>query len=186
MQAIDKELFLLINGCHAEWMDIIMYYVSQKLTWVLLYIVLLVLLYKQYGLRAIAIALTAGLLILVADQTSVVFFKDFFKRLRPCHEPELEGLVHLVKNKCGGQFGFISSHATNTFALAAFLSLLMKSKYRWLPMILVLWASLNVYSRVYLGVHYPGDVLVGAIYGATLGFLFFRGYTYFEQKYSSK
>lgn len=185
MQAIDKELFLFINGIHAEWLDVIMYYVSYKYTWIPLYIVLLLLLYRQLGTKSFLIVVMAGLLILIADQTSVLFFKDVFKRLRPCHEPDIQGLVHLVNNKCGGQYGFVSSHATNTFALAIFLSLIMRHVYTWLPSVLLGWALLNIYSRVYLGVHYPGDVLAGAIYGSGLGFLFFKGYDYFQQKYSA-
>ncbi len=185
MLTLDKELFLLINGLNAEWADTIMSHVSYKLTWVPLYVILLVPLYKQMGMKLFGALLAVGFLIVVADQTSVHLFKDVFKRLRPCHEPELQGLVHLVNNKCGGQFGFLSSHATNTFALATFLSLLMRGSYRWLPVILFVWALLNMYSRVYLGVHYPGDVLAGAIYGSGLGFLVFRGYVYFQQKLGS-
>ena len=111
------------------------------------------------------------LVVSLADQSSVHLFKNVFQRLRPCHEPALEGLVHLVNNKCGGQYGFISSHAANTFGVA-FLALLWIRK-RWFTAVMLLWALLVAYSRIYLGVHYPGDVLVGGLWGAGCGALLF-------------
>jgi len=92
-------------------------------------------------------------------------------RLRPCHEPALEGLVHIVNGKCGGKYGFISSHAANTFGIA--MMLLMWVKRRWFGVILMVWAALVSYSRIYLGVHYPGDVIGGAIWGVLCGWLMF-------------
>ena len=111
------------------------------------------------------------LVITLADQTSVHLFKNVFQRLRPCHEPALENLVHLVNNKCGGQYGFISSHAANTFGLA--LLTLLWIKKRWFTALMITWALLVAYSRVYLGVHYPLDVMVGGIWGAGCGWLVF-------------
>ena len=93
-------------------------------------------------------------------------------RLRPCHEPVLDGLVYLVKNKCGGEFGFFSSHASNHFALATFLSSLLGKKIKYFSFLIFLWAALISYSRIYLGVHYPGDVFAGIIVGSVLGFIF--------------
>ena len=111
------------------------------------------------------------LVITLADQTSVHLFKNVFQRLRPCHEPALEGLVHLVNNKCGGQFGFISSHAANTFGLA--LLTLLWIKKGWFTALMITWALLVAYSRVYLGVHYPADVLMGGVWGAGCGWMVF-------------
>jgi undecaprenyl-diphosphatase len=90
-------------------------------------------------------------------------------------------MIHLVKD-CGGKFGFVSSHATNSFALVVFLSLLLKIFYKWLPPVLLFWGILIAYSRVYLGVHYPGDVLGGAVLGASIGWFVFLAYRYIENR----
>ena len=112
--------------------------------------------------------------------------KNYFQRLRPCHEPTLEGLVHLVNNKCGGKFGFVSSHASNHFALAVFLSILYKNTYKYFPLLIFLWAAIIAYSRIYLGVHYPGDVIGGAISGILFGFIFGKIYLIIDGKYLMK
>jgi undecaprenyl-diphosphatase len=114
--------------------------------------------------------------ITLTDQTSVHLFKNVVQRLRPCHETSLEGLVHLVNNKCGGQFGFISSHAANSFGVAVLVSLWLR---KWgYTAVMLSWAMLIAYSRVYLGVHYPGDVIAGAIWGAGCAWLVFYLYNW--------
>lgn len=172
---LDTQIFLAINGWHNEVWDGIMWWISGKTTWWPFYLLLLTYMTWVKKWQLLPMLLFIILVITLADQSSVHLFKNVFQRLRPCHEPALEGLVHLVNNKCGGQFGFISSHAANTFGVA-FLSLLWIRK-GWFTAIMLLWALLVAYSRVYLGVHYPGDVLVGGIWGAgcgTLLFLLFR------------
>jgi len=119
------------------------------------------------------VVLFLGLLFLISDQSSVRLFKNVFERLRPCHNPNLEGMVHLV-NGCGGKFGFVSSHATNCFALAIFSGLLFKNHYKYMMILMLFWAALVSYSRVYVGVHYPGDIIGGAVLGSIIGFLVFR------------
>ncbi|RLD45002.1 MAG: phosphatase PAP2 family protein [Bacteroidetes bacterium] len=181
LNTLDTNLFLSINGWHNSFFDGLMLFVSAKLSWLPLYIFLLYLIIRQFRWRSLLILGFIGLLILAADQLSVHAFKNTFQRLRPCHNEELKLLTHTVKN-CGGQFGFVSSHATNSFALLVFISLLLKRFYKWLPPALLVWGTVIAYSRVYLGVHYPGDVLGGALLGAGIGWMLYFVYQQVELK----
>jgi len=112
-----------------------------------------------------------ALLIFLTDKISVLAFKDVFQRLRPCHNPDLQNLIHTVDQHCGGKFGFVSSHATNVFGTAMFTLLFFQKK--WFTFVILIWATLVSYSRIYLGVHFFGDVFCGAILGMIIGFLTF-------------
>jgi undecaprenyl-diphosphatase len=168
---LDSHLFLAINGWHNETWDGIMWWISGKTSWWPFYLLLLAFMAWTKKWQLLPMLLFIILVITLADQTSVHLFKNVFQRLRPCHEPALEGLVHLVNNKCGGQFGFISSHAANTFGLA--LLTLLWIKKGWFTALMITWALLVAYSRVYLGVHYPADVLMGGVWGAGCGWMVF-------------
>ncbi len=173
LEALDRAAFLAINGWHAPWADGPMLLVSEMLTWFPLYLVFLFLIQRRFDWRGLWWAIPVlGLMILCSDKGSVILFKETVQRLRPCHEPTLQGMVHLVKEGCGGRFGFVSSHASNHFAIALFMIGVLGGRPRWALPALLAWASLVAYSRVYLGVHYPGDVLVGALYGAGIGAIF--------------
>jgi undecaprenyl-diphosphatase len=161
-------------------MDQVMYAISGKLIWAPLYISILVYLGIRYKRKFILILLFIILAVALADQTSVQLFKNTVQRLRPCHEPALEGLVHLVKGECGGKWGFVSSHATNSFNVAL-ISLLFIRK-RWYTISIIIWALVVGYSRIYLGVHYPGDVICGSILGAFVGWSMYKLYTLTDNK----
>jgi undecaprenyl-diphosphatase len=168
--AIDREAFLAINGAHAPAFDDLMEAASSMVLWFPLYGFFLWLILKRHGERALLIALPViALMIFLSDKGSVMLFKETVERLRPCHEPSLTGSVHLVYKECGGRFGFISSHASNHFAIAVFMIAVLDRKPRWAVGLLLAWAALIAYSRVYLGVHYPGDVIVGGLYGLMIG-----------------
>lgn len=169
---LDRNLFLLINGWHSPFFDNLMFWLSEKLIWAPLYAVLLFVMWNVYRKGFWYVLPLIVLMVTLTDQVSVIFFKDVFDRLRPCHDPSLEGMVRIVRNHCGGSYGFISSHASNTFGVAVFAGSLLNLRYKWILPLLLFWATAICYSRVYLGVHYPGDVIIGALVGATIGYLF--------------
>ena len=169
--SLDRSIFFAINGWNSPIVDPIMFFISGKFSWIPLYIFFLYLIFHNYEKKGWLILALVTLTILMSDMGSVYLFKDTFQRLRPSHEPLMEGLVHLVNGDRGGQYGFVSSHAANNFALVLFLIQFLGKKYKWLPPVLLFWATLIIYSRVYLGVHYPGDILCGAIYGSLVGFI---------------
>jgi len=180
---IDTKLFLFLNGINSPFWDIVMWQISGKLTWIPLYLLIVYFIVKRYGYKSIWILIAVALVVTLADQLSVHLFKNVFLRLRPCHNPEIMELVHNV-NRCGGKYGFVSSHAANTFGVAVFLLYLFRTK--WFSIGILFWATLVSYSRVYLGVHYPGDVAVGGMLGAAVGYGVWKLLNYINISYKGK
>ena len=168
LQAFDRQLLLAINRAHSPTLDAVMVFASNRYVWMPTYALLITLLIDLFRRRA---ALLLPLLVAavgLADSITSRLFKPFFARLRPCHDSKVAALLHLPDG-CGGQFGFLSSHAANSMALAIFLFLVLPAgRFRITKGLLFLWAALLSYSRMYLGAHYPSDVLGGATVGALL------------------
>lgn len=166
LMELDRGWFLQLNGLHSAWLDPIMYWLTQTWIWLPLYAFMLFLIIRTYGKDSWIVLVGVTLTILIADRVTSGLMKPYFARLRPTHDPTLESLVHIVNGYRGGKYGFASGHAANTFGVALYFWITLRKTHRWMPLIFC-WAALMTYTRIYLGVHYPGDILVGAAVGMT-------------------
>lgn len=164
----DKQLLQYLNSLHTDWLDPVMMLFTQTLFWLPLYAVLVYLMIRTYGKTSWIPLLGIAMTIFLADRITSGLMKPYFARFRPSHEPSLQGLLHLVKGYTGGLYGFASSHAANTLGTATFFWLLLRGRYKWIWLLFV-WALVMSYTRIYLGVHYPGDILVGGLIGIASG-----------------
>jgi undecaprenyl-diphosphatase len=166
----DKQAMIFLNNLGSSTFDPFWILVSEKWFWIPLYVIFLYFLYKNFNKKSLFyILLFVALGITASDQIANIF-KFGFERLRPCHDPSLEGLLREVK--CGGKFGFYSAHSSNSFFVATYLTILLGKKIKQLPYFLFVWAAIVAYSRVYLGMHFPGDIIIGAIMGILLALFF--------------
>lgn len=177
----DQQLLLDINGSNSLFWDGFMWIATNMLTWMPLAVVLLYVIFKNNKVKeALIIIGMLALVILLTDQISSGFCKPFFARFRPTQDPELMYQIDIVNGYRGGMYGFVSSHAANTFGIAIFISLIVRS---WsLGITLIVWACLNAYSRMYLGVHYPGDILFGTLLGLSAGVLVYILYKNIQKR----
>ncbi|QJW90586.1 phosphatase PAP2 family protein [Spirosoma taeanense] len=157
---LDTQLFIWLNGRYTPSLDPIMVWITERNSWLLFYVLLIGWLVYQYRRRALSLLITIAASVGIADQLSSSVLKPLTHRLRPCHVPALQKLIHPVL-ECGGQYGFVSSHAATTFGLATSLYLLLGRQHPWIRGVF-LWAMAVSYSRIYVAAHYPLDVLAGA------------------------
>ncbi len=179
----DIELFLYLNNLGTTQWDSFWLILTNKYSAIPLYFILLFFTYKKFGIKKTVILLAfIAVLILVSDQTSNLF-KNGFKRLRPCHNDEIANLCRLVSNRCGGLYAYFSAHAANSMAIAVFFSFALNFKSKISVFLLLFWAILVAYSRIYLGVHFPLDIITGMFFGILYGILFYKLFSAFIRKF---
>ena len=172
----DKQLLLLLNGSDSLFLDSLIMTLTTAQTWIPLYIALFYVVWKANSTprEIFFIVAAAGLCVLLAGGVDDEIVKPLVARWRPTHDPEIGSLIDTVNGYRGGNYGFFSAHAANTFSLAVFFSLLMR--HRLFVCFVVGWSLTNCYTRLYLGVHYPGDITVGLLWGGFVGWLVYRLY----------
>lgn len=168
----DIQIFLKINSWNSIFFDKVMYAVSGQIIWIPYFLFIIFLFIKKDKKKALIAILFLIFAIGISDFISFHGFKQVIKRLRPCHNPAIESVVHIVKNHCGGKYGFVSSHAANFFSIAMFSGLYINKKYFYYLSFGI--AIIVAYSRIYLGVHYPLDIVGGALLGMFISFIFFK------------
>lgn len=170
IKEIDTNLLIFINSGHTPFLDSVWFYVSKFYISIPIYAWIIFLLFKKFSYKqAFLLLLLMILTVVVADKISVIGFKNVFMRYRPTHHEELKHIVHIVNNYRGGLYGFVSSHAANTFSFAIVASCIFQRKA--ISIIVILWAVLVSYSRIYLAAHYPADIACGAILGTTVAII---------------
>lgn len=179
---LDTQAFLWLNSIHNDFFDPIMAWISGRNSWFPMYAIIIGSIIWFQRRKSIGILLMIIFSVIISDQVCSSILKPLIHRLRPCHEPSIENVVHVVGN-CGGQFGFCSSHAANTFALVTCLILLFGKKILGIKY-LYIWAIIVSYSRIYVGVHYPIDILSGALIGVLSALFCHKTYHYFLIKNS--
>ncbi len=178
----ERNLFFTLNGSDSLFLDNVFWTYTGRFVWVLLWLFLLVMFfYKTPRREGILAAVFFILVIVVCDQVSSGLIKPFFERLRPTRHPDFKDLVDIVNGYRGGGFSFVSGHATNSFGLAVFMLLLFRN--RWVTVPVLIWATLNSYSRIYLGVHFISDIVGGIIVGSLLGWLMYIIYSWIRRRF---
>lgn len=180
----DKELFLYLNNLGSERWDLLWQIITNKLTFIPLYGLLLFLIYKKLGWKTLVLLVfVVAAMITFTDQVTNLF-KDGFQRPRPCREEGLSEMMRFVAERCG-KYGFFSGHSSNSMAAAVFGGLLLRPYFKNLIFILLFWSAIVAYSRIYVGVHYPVDIVCGMMFGALSGYIFYKLQVYLRKKFIS-
>lgn len=177
---LDKNLFIFLNSLGSERFDGFWLFITKQINWIPIFLIIMYLVFKHLGWRhALMIILVLALLIALTDQTTNLF-KNYFQRLRPVNNTDLDDVIHFVHKR--SSFSFISGHASNSMAAAFFLYKVLKPYLKYMGFIF-LWPLVFAYSRIYLGLHYPGDILAGYIWGILMALLMMKLYTFLRDKY---
>lgn len=181
LKQLDLKMLLAVNGMHTPFLDSCMLFITHRYSWIPFYVLIVVFLYLKRKREFIWAVFFLIVAVVCSDLFASAFMKPLFQRLRPCHNDAVNGLLYMLKDTCGGKYGFVSSHAANTFALATFLFLLVGKEFKWISWVFA-WATLVSLSRVYLGVHYPFDITAGALAGVAIARIFFEAFRYVVRK----
>ena len=180
----DIELFLFLNNLGTPTWDSFWMFYTTKFNWIPLYALLLFFMYKKLNTKMFVLTIIVAILMVSFTDQVTNLFKHGLMRLRPCYNSDLDGLMRLVKSHCGGKYSYFSGHASNSMAVAVFCGLMLKSRFKYIIFILLFWSVLMAYSRIYIGVHYPLDVVCGMLFGAFSGFTFFKLESYLQKKFT--
>lgn len=180
----DKALFLFLNGLHIDWLDPVMRYGTDTETWIPLFMILVYFIYKAEGRKWVYIILLVAFCILLTDQFSASLMKPMIGRLRPCYDESIKDSIHLLK-RCGGYYGFVSSHAANTFGVATFLFLVFRGRMKYIGLLFI-WSGFVAYTRIYVGVHYPLDIIFGSLSGMIIGYIVYKVYLLYKNRIQTR
>lgn len=191
LEQIDQQIILFINGMNHPVIDDVMWWISNKFFWFPFYLLLFILVYIKFSLReALLFTLFGFIAVGIADLIATHLFKEMIGRYRPSHNLEIGHLLNFYEFKPGefykgGQYGFVSGHATNSFVIALMFIQRLRNNYKWIMPVMIIWALLVCYSRIYLGVHYLSDIIGGILLGSLISLLMYRAYLFILQKTSS-
>lgn len=180
---LDESLFLYLNNLGTPAWDNFWLYYTEKLTHLPMMLIVAFLLFKVLGTKKFGLALFLIIIMITFTDQLTNLAKYGFQRPRPCRVPELEGYMRYIAKRCS-RFGYFSGHSSNSMALAIFIGSFFKEKYKWLFAFLIIWAFGMGYSRIYIGVHYPADLITGFTVGAINGFLFYKLHQLIVRKYN--